>query len=163
MYNYNEIRHNIIGDFMRIEHIMSRDLIVMDINSNIYDIAIQMKEFDIGFIPINKGNKIVGVLTDRDIVVKLLANKSEKIEGYINKDIVKININNSIESAISLMGDKKVKRLLVEDNNKLVGILSLSDILNNCNSDIVYENIKKIYEIYRNTDEHLIDVHEFEL
>jgi len=148
---------------MKIEHIMSRDLIVLDISSSIYDVAKKMKECDIGFIPISKNNTIVGVLTDRDIVVKIIANNDNKIEGYINKDIVRININSSIEDAVKLMGDKKIKRLLVEDDNKLVGVLSLSDILNNCNNDYVYENIKKIFEIYRNTDEYLTKVNEFEL
>ena len=61
------------------------------------------------------------------------------------------------------MGDKKKKRLLVEDDGKLVGIISLSDILNNMNSEVVFENIKKIFEIYRNTDEYVTDVNEFEL
>ena len=135
----------------------------MDINSNIYEISKTMKEKDIGFIPISKNNSIIGVLTDRDIVVKILANKDEKIESYISKDLIKININSSIEEAIKLMGIKKIKRLLVEDNNKLVGVISLSDILNNLNDDILLENIRKIFEIYRNTDEYITKVDEFKL
>ena len=142
---------------------MSKDLIVLDINSSIYDVAVKMKECDIGFVPISKNGTIVGVLTDRDIVVKIIANKDDKIKGYINKDIVKININSSIEDAVKLMGEKKVKRLLIENNNKLVGIISLSDILNHCNNDFVYDNIKKIFEVYRSTDEYLTKINEFEL
>jgi len=148
---------------LKIEHIMSRDLIIMDINSSIYDIAKTMKEKDIGFIPISNNKNIVGVLTDRDIVVKVLANKDEKIESYINKDLIKINVNSSIEDAIKLMGNKKVKRLLVESNNKLVGVLSLSDILNNLDNDTILENIKKIFTIYRNTDEYITKIDEFKL
>lgn len=148
---------------LKIEHIMSRDLIVMDINCSIYDVAKTMKEKDIGFIPISEGNSIVGVLTDRDIVVNIIENKDEKIKSYINKDLIKININSSIEDAIKLMGTKKVKRLLIEDNNKLVGIISLSDILNNLDNDILVENIKKIFEIYRNTDEYITKINEFKL
>lgn len=148
---------------LKIEHIMSKDLVVLDINSDIKQIAKTMKEKDIGFIPINDGNKIVGVITDRDIVVKVLANEDDKIKDYINKNLIIININESIENAVDMMGKNKVKRILIEDNKKLVGILSLSDILNNLSSDVVYENIKKIFEIYRNTDEYLTKVNEFEL
>lgn len=148
---------------LKIEHIMSKDLIIMDINSSIYDIALQMKEKDIGFIPISNNNTIVGVLTDRDIVVKILANKDDKIESYRNKDLIKININSSIEDAVKLMGNKKIKRLLVENNNKLVGVLSLSDILNNLDNDTLLENIKKIFTIYRNTDEYITKIDEFKL
>lgn len=142
---------------------MSRDLVVMDVNSDIYEVAIKMKEKDIGFIPVNDGNKIVGVLSDRDIVVKIVSNKDFKIKDYISRDVVKININKSIEDAIELMGSNKVKRLLVENNNKLVGILSLSDIINNLDSDVVIKNIKKIFTIYRNTDEYISKVNEFEM
>ena len=57
------------------------------------------------------------------IKLKVIANEDNKIESYINKDLVKININSSIEEAIKLMGSKKIKRLLVENNNKLVYFL----------------------------------------
>jgi len=142
---------------------MSKNLVVLDINSDIYEISKIMKEKDIGFIPINEGSKIVGVLTDRDIAVKIVSNKDTKIKDYITRDIVKININNSIEEAINLMGTNKVKRLLVENNNKLVGILSLSDIINNLDSELVINNIQKIFTIYRNTDLYLTKINEFEM
>jgi len=148
---------------LKIEHIMSKNLVVLDINSDIYEISKIMKEKDIGFIPINEGSKIVGVLTDRDIAVKIVSNKNNKIKDYITRDIVKININNSIEEAINLMGTNKVKRLLVENNNKLVGILSLSDIINNLDSELVINNIQKIFTIYRNTDLYLTKINEFEM
>jgi len=148
---------------LKIEHIMSKNLVVLDINSDIYEISKIMKEKDIGFIPINEGSKIVGVLTDRDIAVKIVSNKDTKIKDYITRDIVKININNSIEEAINLMGTNKVKRLLVENNNKLVGILSLSDIINNLDSELVINNIQKIFTIYRNTDLYLTKINEFEM
>lgn len=142
---------------------MSRDLKVADINSDVFEIARKMKEFDIGFIPISENNKIVGVLTDRDIVTKILANNDTEIKSYINKHLIKINLNSDIEDTVKLMGEKKIKRLLVENNNKLVGIISLSDILNSIDDDILIENIKKIYEIYRNTDEYITKINEFEL
>lgn len=148
---------------MKIEHIMSKDLIVLDINTSLNEIAKTMKEKDIGFIPIRENKRIIGVITDRDIVVKVLANEDNKINGYINRNLIKININESIEKAIEMMGSNKVKRLLVEKDNRLVGVLSLSDIINNVNSDLVYDNIKKIFEIYRNTDEYITKVNEFEL
>lgn len=142
---------------------MSKDLIVLDINTSLNEIAKTMKEKDIGFIPIRENKRIIGVITDRDIVVKVLANEDNKINGYINRNLIKININESIEKAIEMMGSNKVKRLLVEKDNRLVGVLSLSDIINNVNSDLVYDNIKKIFEIYRNTDEYITKVNEFEL
>lgn len=140
--------------------IMCKDLVVVDINTSLDDVAKIMKKYDIGFIPINKENKIIGVLTDRDIVVKILANNDNKIDGYLSKPI-DIDINKNINDALILMEKHKIKRLLVSDNNKLVGIVSLSDILN---KDInVFETIKEIFSINRNTDTYITKVNEFYL
>ena len=109
MYNNYFLKHIINGDNMEIKDIMSKNLIVKDINTNIYEISKTMKEYDIGFIPISKNNTIIGVLTDRDIVTKILANNDNKINGYINNKIITININKSIDDIINLMGNKKNK------------------------------------------------------
>ena len=148
---------------MKIEHIMSKNIIVVEVDTKIEEIAKIMKEKDIGFLPISKSNKIIGVLTDRDIVTKILANKDTKIEGYLTSNLISININESIENALKLMGNKKVKRILVEKDNKLVGILSISDIIHNVDEHLLIENIKKIWEIYRNTDEYPTKINDFEL
>ena len=117
-------------------NLISKNLIVVDIKSNIYEVADTMKRYDVGFVPVSDNNKIVGVLTDRDIVTKIVANKDELIESYISKPI-SIDLNDSIENALTLMSKHKIKRLLVSSNNKLVGILSISDLLNtDCNCQI---------------------------
>ena len=147
---------------MKIEHVMS-NLIVVDIDTSLDEVAKIMKEYDIGFVPVNKDNKIIGVLTDRDIVTKIIANKDSKIEGYINTELITIDLNKSLEDAINLMGEKKVKRLLVSDKDKLVGIVSMSDIINNIDGNILVNNLKKIWEIYRNTDEYKVKINDFYL
>jgi CBS domain-containing protein len=141
-------------------NLISKNLIVVDIKSNIYEVADTMKRYDVGFVPVSDNNKIVGVLTDRDIVTKIVANKDELIESYINKPI-SIDLNDSIENALTLMSKHKIKRLLVSSNNKLVGILSISDLLN---TDYNYiKAIKEIFEINKNDDTYITKVDEFYL
>lgn len=141
-------------------NLISKDLIVVDIKSNIYEVADTMKRYDVGFVPVSDNNKIVGVLTDRDIVTKIVANKDELIESYISKPI-SIDLNDSIENALTLMSKHKIKRLLVSSNNKLVGILSISDLLN---TDYNYiKAIKEIFEINKNDDTYITKVDEFYL
>ena len=139
---------------------ISKNLIVIDINSTIEEVAGIMKKYDIGFVPVSKDNKIVGVLTDRDIVVKVLANKDYKIEGYLSKPIY-IDVNNDLNDALELMKKHKIKRLLVSDSDKLVGIISLSDILNKDINTI--NTIKEIFAINRNSDTYITKVDEFYL
>ena len=141
-------------------NLISKNLIVVDIKSNIYEVADTMKKYDVGFVPVSDNNKIVGVLTDRDIVTKIVANKDELIESYISKPI-SIDLNDSIENALTLMSKHKIKRLLVSSDNKLVGILSISDLLNtDCN---YIEAIKEIFEINKNDDTYITKVDEFYL
>lgn len=145
-----------------IDKIMSKNVIVLDENTNIIKIAKTMKENDIGIIPISRNKKIIGVLTDRDIVTKVLANNDEKIKNYITKKIVKINVDSDINEALEIMKKNKIKRLLVEKNNKLVGILSISDLLYYQNEKIL-ETFKNIYTIDKNSDEYHVEIDEFEL
>lgn len=145
-----------------IEKIMSKNLIVLN-DSNLEDIAKAMKRYDVGMVIINENNKIKGIITDHDIVTKILANKDNKIKEYLTTNLVSIDINSDINEAIALMKKHKIKRLLVKKNNKLVGVLSLSDLLNTVDNNILIETYKTIFSINRNTDKYLTDIDEFEL
>ena len=145
-----------------IEKIMSKNLIVLN-DSSLEDIAKAMKRYDVGMVIIKENNKIKGIITDRDIVTKILANKDNKIKEYLTTNLVSIDINSDINEAIDLMKKHKIKRLLVKKDNKLVGVLSLSDLLNTVDNNILIETYKTIFSINRNTDKYLTDIDEFEL
>ena len=103
---------------MRIKNILRRGIIVADINTSIYDVANLMKKHNIGFLPITSNNKIMGVITDRDIVINCVANNCEndqKIEDYINKSVISIDHNREIDEALDLMKKNKIKRNLVRN------------------------------------------------
>ena len=141
---------------------MNKNLIILN-DSNLEDIAKAMKRYDVGMVIINENNKIKGIITDRDIVTKILANKDNKIKEYLTTNLVSIDINSDMNEAIDLMKKHKIKRLLVKKNNKLVGVLSLSDLLNTVDNNILIETYKTIFSINRNTDKYLTDIDEFEL
>ena len=145
-----------------IEKIMNKNLIILN-DSSLEDIAKAMKRYDVGMVIIKENNKIKGIITDRDIVTKILANKDNKIKEYLTTNLVSIDINSDINEAIDLMKKHKIKRLLVKKDNKLVGVLSLSDLLNTVNNNILIETYKTIFSINRNTDKYLTDIDEFEL
>ena len=146
-----------------IDKIMSKDLIIFDVDSNLKEIANAMKRYDVGIIILSKKKKIKGIITDRDIVTKILANQDNKIKEYMTTNLISIDINSDITEAINLMKKHKIKRLLVKDNNKLVGILSLSDLFNVVDNETLIEVYKTIFSINRNTDKYLTDINEFEL
>ena len=125
---------------LKAQDIMSRNLIIMDDNTSISEVARIMKEKDIGFIPISNDNKIIGVITDRDIVVNAISNKCNldtPVKEYATKNVISVNIDDNVSKILNVMRKNKVKRVLVTDEHKLVGIVSFSDILNNNEFDIL--------------------------
>lgn len=159
--------NNINGDNMKIEDIMSKNIIIGNITNTISEISTLMKKYDIGFLPISDQKKIVGVITDRDIVVNALSNncnQNDIIDKYIVKNLIVIEQDKKIEEAIKLMGDKKVRRIIVTKDNKMSGILSLADIINIKEyQDLIINNLQKIFEINRNDDLFKTEIDEFYL
>lgn len=149
---------------MRAKDVMTSSLIVVDKNADIFEVANIMKKNDIGFVPVSDNNKIIGVITDRDIVVKVLANKDTKITNYISKDIIMCNIDDSIDDILLKMRENKIKRMLVVDDKKVMGIISLSDILNtNYNNEDKIVSIQTIWSITSNDQTRSLEIDEFYL
>lgn len=151
---------------MNINDIMSKKIIVSNTTNTLSEIAELMKKYDIGFIPIVDKNKLVGVITDRDIVINAISNNcsfNDLIDKYVVKNIISIEQNKSIDDALNLMALKKVKRLIVTDNNKISGILTLSDILGKYDNEILLDTFKQIFEINRNDDLFSTEIDEFYL
>ena len=127
MYNYCYLYDNNNGDDMEIKDLMSRNLIVGNINDSLSDLATIMRDNDIGFLPIVDNNKVCGVITDRDIVCKIIQNNDNSVKGYLN-NIISVNLSDNIYDVICVMKTNRIKRVCVTDNKKIVGIISISDI-----------------------------------
>lgn len=135
-----------------IKDIINKHIIFSSINSSIKDISKLMNEYNIGFIPIVDNDKYIGVVTDRDIalILPLINNVNNSIKSYVKNNIILIDYNSSIDDALELMGKYKVKRLLVSDKDKIIGVISLSDILNYSKNDNILNTYKEIFYIKDN-------------
>ena len=151
---------------MKAKDIMSRDIITVKESSSICEVAKIMKEKDIGFIPISNEKNIAGVVTDRDLVCNALANNCDikkEVKEYMTRRVINVNIEDNVSKILSTMRKNKIKRVLVtDDNKKLVGIVSFSDILNNNEFEIL-NTMKEIWSIKRNSDEYRTEIDEFYL
>lgn len=151
---------------MSLKNIITKNIIVGRINDDIVKISNIMKENDIGFVPICDDTKIVGVITDRDIVVNVVSNNDidGDITNYMTKDIISVNVNSNVEDVLKVMRENKIKRVIVEDDKKIVGILSISDIINfNCCDDLILDSIKDIWRIGPNDHKYETEIDEFYL
>lgn len=157
---------------MKVNDLMSKNIIYATVDNTIEEVSSLMKTYDIGFVPVKKDNEYIGVITDRDLIIRAIAeNKSVDmpIERFISTNIISVDSDDDIETALSTMSEYQIRRLLVEHKNKFVGILSLSDIFSvdlDCN---VLEYIINIfmpeYEVMTDNEIDLpeAEIDEFEL
>lgn len=117
---------------MLVREIMSTDVSFVDVSVKVPEIAKIMKQNDIGAVPVLQNGNLVGIITDRDIVVRVLADNKDvnttTAEQIMTVDPVSIEDNSDVDRATELMGEYQIKRLPVMRNGKLVGMLSLGDI-----------------------------------
>lgn len=117
---------------MKVSEAMSRDVRVADPTESIEDVARMMADQDVGSLPVGEGDRLVGMVTDRDIVVRAVA--AGRGPGTKVRDVMSGNVkycfdDEEIDAVSRNMGDIQVRRLAVLNREKrLVGILSLGDV-----------------------------------
>ncbi|MFA5602787.1 MAG: CBS domain-containing protein [Bacilli bacterium] len=130
--------------------IMTENVIYKNSDDSMLEVANTMKENDIGLIPIVEDNKVIGVITDRDIVIRALVNNADiktEAKKYITKDVISVKSKDKIDKVFNLMQEHQIKRILVIDKKELVGVISLSDLINRCDEDLLtFNTIKNIYK-----------------
>ncbi|WP_026566340.1 CBS domain-containing protein [Bacillus sp. UNC41MFS5] len=113
-----------------IRDIMSEDVESCTLLDNVYEVALKMKELNVGAIPILDQDKLVGMITDRDIVVRGVAEKhpgSTKVEDIMSNQLITVTPDSTSKEAAKLMAEHQIRRLPVVEGDKLVGIVSLGD------------------------------------
>lgn len=117
---------------MRVSEAMTRDVRIANPNDSIRQAAQAMAEIDAGVLPVGDNDRLVGMITDRDIAVRAVAaGKSPKtpVRDIMSTDVCYCFDDQQISDVAANMGEIKVRRLPVVDRDKrLVGILSLGDM-----------------------------------
>jgi len=118
---------------MLIKDVMTVSPICCRPDDTIDQVARIMAEHDCGFIPICKGTKLVGVVTDRDITCRGVAAgnmpMAVRVNDVMTKPVYTIRQEQDVDAAIELMEAKQIRRLpVVDDDNNIVGILAPSDL-----------------------------------
>lgn len=114
----------------KIRDIMTDNVECCTLLDNIFEVAVKMKELNVGAIPIVDKDKLVGMITDRDIVVRGVAEKhpgSTKVEDIMSSKLVTITADATTNEAANLMAEHQIRRLPVVEGDKLIGIVSLGD------------------------------------
>ncbi|QOT00802.1 CBS domain-containing protein [Brevibacterium sp. JNUCC-42] len=134
-----------------LREIMTDNLATVTLLDNVYEVAVKMRDWNVGVIPVvNEQTDVIGVITDRDIVIRGLAEKhqgSSKVEDVMSKDVVLGTPEMTVDAAAKLMAQHQIRRLPVVDNGKLVGIVAIGDMaIRNTLQDEAGEALAEISE-----------------
>lgn len=118
---------------MQLRDVMTRDVEVIRPDAPIREAAQKMREIDVGPIPVCDGERVIGLITDRDITIRAVADGCDPNKTAV-RDVMTPGLtfcfeDQNLEQAAALMAERQVRRLPILDQNKrLVGIVSLGDL-----------------------------------
>jgi len=118
---------------MRIKDVMTRDVAVVEPGTTIREAADLMKSLDVGLLPVCESDRVIGMLTDRDITVRATAvgqgPDDALVQDVMSPDVFFVFENQDVEEAARVMKQQQVRRVAVLNEDKqLVGIASLGDL-----------------------------------
>jgi CBS domain-containing protein len=134
---------------MKVQDIMTTNVECIAPDATIQEAAERMKSLDVGFLPVCEKDRLIGTVTDRDIIIRGIAeNHGNKTPArkIMTSDVYYCFDNDDLEKCAEHMKEKDVRRMLVLDKNKrLVGVVSLGD-LSKAQEETAAETLKDITE-----------------
>ena len=116
-----------------VTEIMTRALISVNPQTTVFQIAKMMEQGGIGAIIVKENEIPIGIVTDRDFAIKVASNSmplDTPVENIMSSPLITISNTASISSAAEMMSTKKIRKLAVSDNGKIVGIITSTDLVN---------------------------------
>jgi len=115
-----------------IKEVMTRDVRACEPNATVADAAKVMAQEDVGPVPIVEDGRLVGIVTDRDIVVRVVAQgrdpNATTVREIASTELVTVSPDDALDDALNRLAERQVRRLPVVEGDRLVGIVAQADI-----------------------------------
>ncbi len=135
---------------MKVKEVMHKGVDWVSSDTPVAELAKLMREHDIGAIPIGENDRLIGMVTDRDIVCKGLAQDGFNAERTTARDVMTAEIHccredDDLAKAVQHMKELKVRRLpVINKSKRMTGILSLGDLSNSASGDLLSECLRNV-------------------
>lgn len=134
---------------MKVKDVMHYGVTWMEPDAPISDVAEQMRQEDVGAIPIGENDRLIGMVTDRDIAVRGLSGKQDPLQltarDVMSGPIIFCTANEDLDDAVRIMERKQVRRLpVIDENRRMVGMLSLGDVVAQASPSICSETLRAV-------------------
>jgi CBS domain-containing protein len=132
-----------------IRDVMTKNPRTVSNSDTVSDAARRMRDEDAGLIPIVDGDRLMGVITDRDIALRVVADgrdaSSMRVEEIASKSIVTVDPDQGLDEALKMMAEHQVRRLPVcEEDGRLIGIVAQADIAKHAGAKRTGEVVEQI-------------------
>lgn len=141
-----------------VKQIMTKAVVSADISLPINEAAKMMEDAKVGALIVMENNTPVGIVTDRDFTVKVIAHSyhnSDPIKKIMSTPLISVSPDESVRMAADLMYTRQIRKLPVIDDDKVIGIITATDIVSelaNCTEEelqkLYFNTISKIYQNY---------------
>jgi len=135
---------------VKVKDVMTAQVATATPQTSIKDVAKTMSRIDSGAVPVVEGGKVVGLVTDRDIVIRVVAeggDLSGPASAIMSGDVQACSEDDSVADAAAQMGSHQIRRLVVNDaSGAMVGILSLGDVAVEFGAKQVGKTLEEISE-----------------
>lgn len=117
---------------LKVEDVMVKEVVTIDANKTVKDAADVMNRYEIGCLIVVKRGKAVGILTERDLLKRVISEvrdpKTTKIKDIMSKPLIVVEADTEMEDAARLMFKMKIKKLPIIQQGKLSGLVTLTDL-----------------------------------
>jgi len=136
---------------MKVRDVMTKSVESITPETDLVTVARKMKELNVGSMPVLDGDQLLGIITDRDIVVRALAEgrspQGEQVRNYLTPNPTTITPETDVKEAAEIMAREQIRRLPVVENNRLVGFLAIGDLAVDVGKDrLVGDALEQISE-----------------
>ena len=125
---------------MKVKDIMTRNVAYINPASTVVEAAQLMQKHNVGSVPVCDENGIIGIVTDRDIIVRNIAHGKDPhqtpVKDVMTSEVTSVDPETEIRDVFGIMSEKKIRRIPVVENNQLVGIVALGDVATSAKQDV---------------------------
>jgi len=125
-------RQDFDSNLILVQDIMTKAIISVNTETTVFQVAKMMEQGGIGAVLIKKDDHLSGIITDRDYATKIVSNNLSSdtpVEKIMSSPLITINHDETISAAAKRMTSKKIRKLAVTDNGKIVGLITSTDLV----------------------------------
>lgn len=132
---------------MKVSEVMSKSVVRVASNAPIQTVAQKMRDENIGMVPVEENNRLVGVVTDRDIAIQAVAqgNIERPVKDVMSEQPITIQPDTETNQAIQMMLQHSIRRLPVVQDSQIVGVISFEDLVETGDDQAILSALRHLH------------------